>query len=77
MAFYNIFLILKFRNIFKAIGIDIDDSDFGIWLNKHEHRSGAKAYNKKWEEFFSDFKSIGDITINDIIEFIGSLEKLW
>ena len=58
-------------------GTDIDDPDFGIWLDVHEHRSGANAYNKKWEEFFGRFSSIGDISINDIAEFLGSLDKLW
>ncbi len=67
----------KFRKIFEAVGIDVDDSDFGIWLDIHEHRSDAKAYNKKWEEFFSGFESMNDISIDDIIEFVNSLDKLW
>ncbi|MBO5088229.1 MAG: hypothetical protein J6C01_06100, partial [Lachnospiraceae bacterium] len=67
----------KFREYFEIIGIDVDDPDYGIWLDVHEHRSSAKSYNKKWEEFFGGFDSVEDISLDDIFEFISSLEKLW
>ncbi|MGN0496234.1 MAG: polymorphic toxin-type HINT domain-containing protein [Lachnospiraceae bacterium] len=67
----------KFKDIFKIIGIDINDSDFGIWIEKHKHRSGAKAYNKKWEDFFAKFDNVKDITFDDIIKFLEDLDEFW
>lgn len=42
----------KFRKKFEKLKIDIDDADYGYWLEKSLHRKKARAYNKAWELAF-------------------------
>ena len=59
----------KFRKFFKSIGIDVDDPQFGIWVEEHEHLTNARSYNKLWE----------DETARDteFLEFVSQLTRLW
>ena len=41
---------------FEKAGIDINDPQYGIWLETHEHLSKNKEYNARWTEFFDDAK---------------------
>ena len=71
----------KYRKWFKLMGIDVDDADFGIWLEKHKHRSNARSYNKLWGEFFSgygfDTNMIKDLSLVDALEYIGEIGRAW
>lgn len=40
----------KFRKFFKSIGINVDNPDFGIWLESSEHLKNAYFYNEVWGE---------------------------
>ena len=71
----------KYKKLFKLMGIDIDDADFGIWLEKHQHRSNSNSYNKLWGEFFSrygfDVNKIKDLSLSDAIEYIAEIGRAW
>lgn len=61
--------------------IDIDDSKFGIWLEKHIHRSNAKSYNQKWYEFFEKYNFdddlISKLELLDAIKYIEETGRIW
>ncbi|MBQ4523075.1 MAG: hypothetical protein IJA10_09020 [Lachnospiraceae bacterium] len=68
----------KFRYWFNKIGIDIDDPDFGIWLEKSEHLSNAKSYNKLWEKFFSRYNfNPKKIDIADVFAYLDEIGRMW
>lgn len=58
----------KFVDKFDNYGIDINDPQYGIWLETHEHLSKSKEYNAKWAEFFEKAKNDNvSLTKDDII----------
>lgn len=58
----------KFVDKFDNYGIDINDPQYGIWLETHEHLSKSKEYNAKWAEFFEKAKHDNvSLTKDDII----------
>ena len=62
----------KFRNKFKKMNIDIDDANLGRWMDASKHRSGAKAYNKLWQEALE----AGKVNKTNAIEFAEEFMKL-
>ena len=62
----------KFRNKFKKMNIDIDDANLGRWMDASKHRSGAKAYNKLWQEALE----AGRVNKTNAIEFAEEFMKL-
>ena len=53
---------------FEKAGIDINDPQYGIWLETHEHLSKNKEYNARWAEFFKEVKdSNKKLTAEEIV----------
>ena len=67
----------KFRGFFEALGIDIDAAEYGIWLPESEHRSGSYAYNLQWERQIKAWEESENYSIEDIFNFLNSLDRLW
>ncbi len=42
----------KYRKEFEKYKIDINDPQYGTWLETHEHLSKHREYNRQWEEYF-------------------------
>lgn len=54
------------------MNIDIDDANLGRWMDASKHRSGAKAYNKLWQEALE----AGRVNKTNAIEFAEEFMKL-
>ena len=68
----------KFRKFFESIGIDVDDSQFGIWVEEHEHLTNARSYNKLWEDEIAKLMPlIGTARDTEFLEFVSQLTRLW
>ena len=63
---------------FNSIGIDIDDANFGIWVESHEHLTNAYSYNKMWED---EIAILSNLNKNDLdkefLSFLRNLPRLW
>ncbi|MBR3074271.1 MAG: hypothetical protein IKH11_00755, partial [Bacteroidales bacterium] len=58
----------EFRNDFDKAGIDINDPQYGMWLDTHEHLSKHKEYNKQWADFFQIAEDNNkQLTVDDIV----------
>ena len=44
----------KFETIFNKAGIDINDPQFGAWVETKAHQHSSYEYNAKWEAFLKD-----------------------
>lgn len=44
----------KFKDRFDDVGLNINDPQYGAWLESHHHLSKAREYNAEWEAFFKD-----------------------
>lgn len=49
------------RRSFWDAGIDINDPQYGIWLDTHDHLSKSKEYDKAWADYLKDKHSAEDI----------------
>lgn len=68
----------KFREFFESLGIDIDNPQFGIWLEEHEHLTNAYSYNKIWESEIEILKELTGIQRDqEFFRFLRGLGRLW
>lgn len=64
--------VLIYMNNEGKIYLDIDDANLGRWMDASKHRSGAKAYNKLWQEALE----AGKVNKTNAIEFAEEFMKL-
>jgi hypothetical protein len=57
---------------FGPKGINIHDPRYGTWWPANQHLSAAKAYNKRWDQFFYKTK---DPSIDQILQFGRKIAK--
>ncbi|MBQ8070278.1 MAG: hypothetical protein IJ202_05475, partial [Bacteroidales bacterium] len=62
----------KFFNKFDNAGININDPQYGVWMESHHHLSKAWQYNMEWKKFFGSHKNP---TIKEIEEEAKRLMK--
>ncbi|MBQ3711833.1 MAG: hypothetical protein II891_05500 [Bacteroidales bacterium] len=55
----------KFKKEFGDVGLNINDPQYGVWLESHHHLSNAREYNIAWEKFF---KYNHDYTEEQVLE---------
>ena len=71
----------KFKAYFKLMGINVDNPEFGVWLDKHIHRQNADSYNKLWFKFFEkydfDEKLISKLSLLDAFQYIEDIGRIW
>jgi hypothetical protein len=61
----------KFRDKFLAAGIDIDDPQYGRWVEgspEGNHQRWTREYNDIWENFFKDNKDIPPKELKELIK---------
>lgn len=59
----------KFRDEFRQVGIDIDAPENITFLNPNIHRSGSRAYNNLWQDFFAK----NDPVTRELVESAGKI----
>jgi hypothetical protein len=60
----------SFQKYFDEAGINIHDPDNMVWWEKGPHKSTAKGYNDKWQEFFDKYELMGtNPTKEEILQF--------
>lgn len=42
----------KFESLFKDLGVNIHNPQYGSWVEKASHGSWSKQYNAAWDTFF-------------------------
>lgn len=62
----------KFVDKFEDIGIKINDASNGVWMDASKHRSGARAYNKLWEEVLGS----GQVNVSNAMNYAKKFMKL-
>ena len=68
----------KFRNFFNSIGIDVDNPQFGIWVEQHDHLTNAYSYNKMWQNEISILSNLkGTAQDKEFLRFVRSMTRLW
>ena len=66
----------KFKDKIEEASIDINNPQYGIWLEKRLHSKRSYKYNKNWEEFFTKYKKINSKpTAEEIITFMKQVMK--
>ena len=66
----------KFKDKIEEASIDINNPQYGIWLEKRLHSKKSHKYNKNWEEFFTKYKKINrKPTAEEIITFMKQVMK--
>jgi hypothetical protein len=68
----------KFKKFFSSIGIDVNDANFGIWVESHEHLTNAYSYNKMWEIEIDKLRKLsGNAVDQEFFRFVRNLRRLW
>lgn len=61
--------------------IDIDEADFGIWLEQHIHRRNSYSYNNLWYKFFEryDFapEKLDALNLQTACDYISEIGRKW
>ena len=68
----------KYRKFFKSIGIDVDDPNYGIWVEAREHLTNAYSYNKMWGEEIKVLKQLSGTDVDqEFFRFVRELTRTW
>jgi len=63
---------------FETIGIDVDDPNYGIWVESHEHLKNAFSYNQLWEKEIKKLKALSGKAFDDeFFRFMRELSRAW
>ncbi len=60
----------KFKDWFAAHGLDVNQAEYGFWVERGQHQKWSRDYNDTWGEFI---EANPFATIENIIQFMGQL----
>ncbi len=63
---------------FNSIGIDVDDANFGIWVESHEHLTNAYSYNKMRDDETAILSNLNKSDLDkEFLRFLRNIHRLW